>query len=88
MLAILAALTVAHNNAICSCTDATVANEVTFYFASYHKISEARNYPNMGRVNILMAGNKGAPLVSAFTPPPISSRGTATGRTAIASPPA
>ena len=68
MLAILAALTVAHNNAICSCTDATVANEVTFYFASYHKISEARNYPNMGRVNILMAGNKGAPLVSAFTP--------------------
>ena len=72
MLAILAALTVpclpTHNNAICSCTDANVPNEVAFYFASYHKISEARTYPNMGQVNILMAGNKGAPLISAFTP--------------------
>ena len=65
-IAALAGLSVvsAHNNGICSCTDAAKPGEVSFYYATYHGPGETP----AGQVNIMMAGNT-VPLVTAFVNP-------------------
>ena len=51
----------AHNNAICSCTDADLPGEVSFYYGSYHSSAGSGA---LGEVNIMQAGNTVPPCLS------------------------